>query len=87
DREFDGDVQVSNPRRLAEALAPLSRGYDIVLIDSPPSAPRLIVAALMAADAVLVPTLLDHLSLDGTGQFLRAYHGVVAGLRAELTGA
>lgn len=87
DRDFDGDVRVSNPRRLAEALAPLGGAYDLILIDTPPSVPRLIVAALMAADAVLVPTLLDPLSLDGTGQFLRGYHGVVAGLRAGLVGA
>lgn len=87
DREFDGDVQVSDPRRLAQALAGLRRRYDVVLIDTPPSSPRLIVAALMVADAVIVPTLLDHLSLDGTGQFLRAFHGVVSGLRADLAGA
>lgn len=87
DREFDGDVRVSDPRRLAQALAPLACAYDFVLIDTPPSAPRLIVSALMAAEVALVPTLLDPLSLDGTAQFLRAYHTVVTGLRAGLVAA
>lgn len=87
DRGFDGDVRISDPCRLAEALAPVSGDYDMVLIDTPPSSPRLIVAGMMAADAVLVPTLLDHLSFDGVGQFLRAYHGVVSELRAGIAGA
>lgn len=87
DRLFDGDVRVSDPRRLAKALAPVARAYDLILIDTPPSSPRIIVAGLMAADTVLVPTLLDHLSLDGVGQFLRAYHGVVAELRTGATDA
>lgn len=87
DRLFDGDVRVSDPRRLAKALAPVARGYDLILIDTPPSSPRIIVAGLMAADTVLVPTLLDHLSLDGVGQFLRAYHGVVAEFRAGIAEA
>lgn len=87
DRDFDGDVRVSDPTCLATALTTLGTDYDLVLIDTPPSAPRLIVAGLMAADAVLVPTLLDHLSLDGVGQFLRSYHAVVAGLKTGLAGA
>lgn len=87
DRGFDGDVRISDPCRLAEALAPVARDYDVVLIDTPPSSPRLIIAGMMAADAVLVPTLLDHLSFDGVGQFLRAYHGVVSELRSGIAGA
>jgi len=87
DRGFDGDVRISDPCRLAEALAPVAGDYDVILIDTPPSSPRLIIAGMMAADAVLVPTLLDHLSFDGVGQFLRAYHGVVSELRAGVAGA
>lgn len=87
DRDFDGDVHVSDPKRLARALAPLVPGYDVVLIDTPPSFPRLIVAALMAADLALAPTLLDPLSVDGVTQFLRAYHRVVVEFEASLLGA
>ncbi|MDQ0390362.1 ParA family protein [Labrys monachus] len=61
--------------------------YDAILIDTPPSSPHLIVAGMMAADAVVVPTLLDHLSFDGVGQFLRAYHGVIAKLKVGCAGA
>ncbi|MDQ0390413.1 ParA family protein [Labrys monachus] len=87
DRNFNGDVRISDPRRLAEALAPIVYDYDAILIDTPPSSPRLIVAGMMAADAVVVPTLLDHLSFDGVGQFLRAYHGVIAELKVGCAGA
>lgn len=87
DRDFDGDVHVSDPKRLARALAPLTPGYDVALIDTPPSFPRLIVAALMAADLALAPTLLDPLSVDGVTQFLRAYHRVVVEFDASLLGA
>lgn len=87
DRGFDGDVRISDPCRLAEALAAVAPNYDVILIDTPPSSPRLIIAGMMAADAVLVPTLLDHLSFDGVGQFLRAYHGSVFELGAGVDGA
>ena len=86
DRDFDGVIRVQDPRCLAKALQPLVSSYDIVLIDTPPASANLIVCALMASDGVVVPTALEHLSLDGVCQFARAYHHVMLSLNAALLG-
>lgn len=46
------------------------RGYDVVFLDCPPTLGRLNVAALMAADGVIVPTQCNFLGLESVGQFL-----------------
>jgi chromosome partitioning protein len=86
DRNFDGHIQSSDPRCLARALEPLMPSYDVILLDSPPSAANLIVCALLASEGVLVPTPLDYLALDGVRQFARSYHQVMIKLKAALLG-
>jgi chromosome partitioning protein len=51
-------------------------GYDWVLLDCPPSLGVLTVAALTAADAVLVPLQCETLSHRGVGQLLETVHDV-----------
>ncbi len=86
DRHFDGQVQIADPRCLARALDRIKPRYDVVLIDTPPAAANITVCVLMAADGVVVPTVLDYLALDGVRQFARAYHQVVLKLKATLLG-
>ena len=86
DRDFDGVIRLQDPRCLAKALAPLRSSYDMVLIDTPPGSANLIVCALLSADGVVVPTALEHLSLDGVRQFARSYHQVMVSLNAALLG-
>jgi chromosome partitioning protein len=86
DRHFDGQVQIGDPRCLARALDRIKPRYDVVLIDTPPAAANITVCVLMAADGVMVPTVLDYLALDGVRQFARAYHQVVLKLKATLLG-
>jgi chromosome partitioning protein len=86
DRAFDGRIRLNDPRCLAGALQPLRADYDLILLDSPPSAANVIVCALLAADGALVPTALDYLALDGVRQFVRAYHNVMVQLNATLLG-
>ena len=57
-------------RRLATALAGVLRGYDLVLIDCPPSLGLLTVNALTAARAVVVPIQCEFLALEGLGQLI-----------------
>jgi chromosome partitioning protein len=53
-----------------------SDGYDWVLLDCPPSLGVLTVAALTAANAVLIPLQCETLSHRGVGQLLDTVHDV-----------
>lgn len=54
---------------LRQALKPLARRFDFILIDTPPSLSTLTVAGLVAADAVLVPLQPEYLALMQLGEF------------------
>lgn len=53
---------------LKEAIAQLSKPYDYVLIDCPPSLNTLSLMALTAANGVIVPVQAQYLALDGMAQ-------------------
>jgi len=55
---------------LARALDPIKPGYDVVLIDCPPSLGILTIDGLTAADEVLIPLQCETLSSRGVGQLL-----------------
>ena len=57
-------------RILADALEELAEGYDVAVIDCAPSVDVLHVAALVAADRLVVPTKLDYLAVDGVNEVL-----------------
>ncbi|QLQ10017.1 MAG: ParA family protein [Nocardioidaceae bacterium] len=60
---------------LRSALDDLA-GYDWILLDCPPSLGVLTVAALTAADAVIIPLQCETLSHRGVGQLLDTVHDV-----------
>jgi chromosome partitioning protein len=51
--------------RLKQALAPLREAYAYVIIDCPPALNMLTVNALVAADAVVIPTQCEYFALEG----------------------
>jgi chromosome partitioning protein len=51
--------------RLREALAPLRKRYDLILIDCPPALNMLTLNALVAADSVIVPMQCEYYALEG----------------------
>uniref|UniRef100_UPI00321FFCC1 ParA family protein n=1 Tax=Thermogutta sp. TaxID=1962930 RepID=UPI00321FFCC1 len=59
-------------RVLAEMFAEIGGRYDVVLIDCAPSVDVLHVAALVAADCLLIPTRLDHLAIDGVTEVINS---------------
>jgi chromosome partitioning protein len=63
-------------KSMLEALEDAEVDYDWVLLDCPPSLGVLTVAALTAADGVLVPLQCETLSHRGVGQLLDTVHDV-----------
>lgn len=63
---------------LAEALAPLAGGYDLVVIDTPPTRPSLLQLALATTRWIVVPTRPDRSSIEG----LRTLAGQIVTARA-----
>ena len=56
--------------RLDKALAVCSHGWDIVLIDCPPSLGLLTINSMVAAHALLVPLQCEFFALEGLSQLL-----------------
>ena len=54
--------------RLKEAIEPLKKKYDFIIIDTPPALGVLTINALTACKSVLIPTQADIYSLQGIGQ-------------------
>ena len=58
---------------LRKALAPITKNYDVVLIDCPPNIGVFSINALMASDQVIVPVDMSYLGLLGIGGVERAF--------------
>src|SRR5687768_17340314 len=79
-------------RRLERALGPLlegasseqAKGYDLVLIDTPPSLGLLTLNALAASDHVLIPVQSEYLALEGLGQIVETLELVRGSLNPRL---
>lgn len=54
--------------RLADALRPIKKKYDVITIDCPPALNILLVNALHAADVVIIPLTADMYALQGLYQ-------------------
>ena len=63
-------------RAVVEDLAEQGEDYDWILLDCPPSLGVLTVAALTAAEGVLIPLQCETLSHRGVGQLLDTVHDV-----------
>lgn len=61
---------MNRERRLATALKKISRDYDFVLIDCPPSLGLLTINGLTAASEVLIPIQCEYYALEGVSQLV-----------------
>lgn len=62
--------------RLKEAIEPLKKEYDYIIIDTPPALGVLTVNALTACDSVIIPAQADIFSLQGIGQLVMTIQAV-----------
>ncbi len=74
----------SREHRLKRSLEVVSRDYDLIFIDCPPSLGLLTINALVAADQILVPIQCEYYALEGLGQLLRTIELVGENLNREL---
>ncbi|MEO9871845.1 ParA family protein [Ekhidna sp.] len=65
-------------------LSKISKKYDYVLIDCPPSLSILAVNALYASDKVIVPMLLEVLSLQGLDQIIQTIQKINSSYKKKL---
>jgi chromosome partitioning protein len=79
DQLFEHGSGVRDPHRLSRALAEpeIADGFDVVIVDTPPSLDNLLINALTAANWVLVPYVPHHLSFEGVRQLMRVLFKVM----------
>ncbi len=71
--------------RLAAALIEVASGYDLILLDCPPSLGHLTISALTAADGVLVPLQCEYFALEGVGALISTVRRVQEGSNPRLS--
>jgi chromosome partitioning protein len=80
----DADVTLASLRgresRLRDALRPLRRRYEWIIVDCPPSLSLLSVNALTAADRFIVPVTPQYLSLEGVAGMLESVERIRKGV-------
>jgi chromosome partitioning protein len=69
---------------LRNAIAPLTDGYDYVLIDCPPSLELLTLNGLCAAESILVPVQCEYYALEGLSDLMGTLRAVKARLNPRL---
>jgi chromosome partitioning protein len=60
-------------RRLADALRPLARQFEVIILDSPSGYSVIAQSVPATADQLVVPIRADYLSLESLAQFLQWY--------------
>ena len=71
-------------KRLKQALAPVQKDYDFILIDCPPSLSLLTLNGLCAAHGVIVPMQCEYFALEGLTDLVNTIKQVHANLNRDL---
>lgn len=71
-------------RMMRNAVAQVSKEYDFILIDCPPSLGLITLNMLAAADALLIPLQCEYYALEGLSQLLNTVHLVQRSVNPEL---
>ena len=70
--------------KLKEAITPLWREYDFILIDSPPSVGLLALNALIASARVIIPVQCEYYALEGLAELLRTIQLINTNLKTRI---
>jgi chromosome partitioning protein len=70
--------QFDAPYKLKDALAPLLKDFDYVVIDTPPALGILTVNAMVASSHLLVPIQAAYFAIEGTDDLLETYERIRA---------
>jgi chromosome partitioning protein len=70
--------QFDAPFKLKDALAPILKDFDYVVLDTPPSLGILTVNALVASTHLLVPIQAAYFAIEGTDDLLETYERIRA---------
>ena len=70
--------QFDAPYRLKDALAPVLKDYDYIIVDTPPSLGILTVNALVSSTHLLVPIQAAYFAIEGTDDLLETYERIRA---------
>jgi len=70
--------QFDAPFKLKDALMPILKDYDYVILDTPPSLGILTVNALVASTHLLVPIQAAYFAIEGTDDLLETYERIRA---------
>jgi chromosome partitioning protein len=65
--------QFDAPFKLKDALAPIAKEFDFIIIDNPPALGILTVNAMVAATHLLVPIQAAYFAIEGTDDLLETY--------------
>lgn len=65
--------QFDAPYKLKDALAPILKDYDFIVMDTPPALGILTVNALVASTHLLVPIQAAYFAIEGTDDLLETY--------------
>jgi len=70
--------QFDAPYKLKDALTPILKDYDYIILDTPPSLGILTVNALVASTHLLVPIQAAYFAIEGTDDLLETYERIRA---------
>lgn len=82
--EIELVTTMSREVRLRQALQPLQKQYDYMIIDCPPSLGLLTINALTASHSVLIPIQCEYYALEGLSQLLNTIRMVQKHLNTTL---
>lgn len=83
---MDADVTLAHRdnriEAIGQAIAAVRPLYDSIIIDTPPSVGLLVVSAVAAADALIVPVTPQYLAMEGLGEMMRVLDRIREGIGA-----